>query len=82
MQFGRLRHPMLVTTGIFEYAHWLEEIAPGFIFTVILTEAEKDCRDQLSGLSYRNLGHRWLAQTVGCPQPLLARHMRFFTSRR
>jgi hypothetical protein len=37
---------MLTTAGILEYARWLEEIAPGFIATVILAEAGKDYRDR------------------------------------
>ena len=62
---------MLTTAGILEYARWLEEIAPGFIATVILAEAGKDYRDrdlldQVACL-IEIFGVSGAAQIVGCP---------------
>jgi hypothetical protein len=62
---------MLTTAGILEYARWLEEIAPGFIATVILAEAGKDYRDrdlldQVACL-IEIFGVAGAAQIVGCP---------------
>jgi hypothetical protein len=62
---------MLTTAGIFDYAHWLEEIAPGFLATVILTETGKDYRDrdlldQVACL-IEIFGVSGAAQIVGCP---------------
>jgi hypothetical protein len=37
---------MPTTSGILEYARWLEEIAPGFIAMVILNEGGEDYRDR------------------------------------
>ena len=37
---------MATIDGILEYARWLEEIAPGFIAMVILSERGEDYRDR------------------------------------
>jgi hypothetical protein len=62
---------MATTLGILEYARWLEEIAPGFIATVILAELGEDYRnrdliDQVACL-IEIFGVGGAAQIVGCP---------------
>jgi hypothetical protein len=62
---------MATTLGILEYARWLEEIAPGFIATVILAELGEDYRnrdliDQVACL-IEIFGVVGAAQIVGCP---------------
>ena len=68
---------MATIDGILEYARWLEEIAPGFIAMVILSERGEDYRhrdlvDQVACL-IDIFGVVGAAQIVGCP---LARHGR------
>ena len=62
---------MPTTAGIFEYACWLEQIAPGFIALIILAEAGKDYRDRdLSDQVARLIeifGVAGAARIVGCP---------------
>lgn len=65
---------MAATPDILEYARWLEEIAPGFIATVILAEGGEDYRnrdliDQV-GVSNRDLWCRW--RGADCRMPLTA----------
>jgi hypothetical protein len=62
---------MATTLGILEYARWLEEIAPGFIATVILAELGEDYQnrdliDQVACL-IEIFGVVGAAQIVGCP---------------
>jgi hypothetical protein len=62
---------MATTDGILEYARWIEEIAPGFIASVIMAERGEDCREQ--DLLYQVaclieiFGVVGAAQIVGCP---------------
>jgi hypothetical protein len=37
---------MATTDGILEYARWIEEIAPGFVAMIILSERGEDYRDR------------------------------------
>jgi len=62
---------MATINGILEYARWLEEIAPGFIAMVILSERGEDYRDrdlldQVACL-IEIFGVAGAAQIVGCP---------------
>ena len=62
---------MATIDGILEYARWLEEIAPGFIAMVILSERGEDYRDrdlvdQVACL-IDIFGVVGAAQIVGCP---------------
>ena len=62
---------MATIDGILEYARWLEEIAPGFIAMVILSERGEDYRDrdlvdQVVCL-IEIFGVVGAAQIVGCP---------------
>ena len=62
---------MAATPDILEYARWLEEIAPGFIATVILAEGGEDYRnrdliDQVA-CHIEIFGVVGSAQIVGCP---------------
>ena len=62
---------MATIDGILEYARWLEEIAPGFIAMVILSERGEDYRDrdlldQVACL-IEIFGVVGAAQIVGCP---------------
>jgi hypothetical protein len=62
---------MPTTSGILEYARWLEEIAPGFIAMIILHEGGQDYRDrdlldQVACL-IEIFGVVGAAQIVGCP---------------
>jgi hypothetical protein len=62
---------MATIDGILEYARWLEEIAPGFIAMVILSERGEDYRDrdlvdQVACL-IEIFGVVGTAQIVGCP---------------
>ena len=62
---------MATTDGILEYARWLEEIAPGFIAMIVLTERGEDYRDrdlldQVACL-IEIFGIGGAAQIVGCP---------------
>jgi len=62
---------MATTDGILEYARWLEEIAPGFIAMIVLTERGEDYRDrdlldQVACL-IEIFGVAGAAQIVGCP---------------
>jgi hypothetical protein len=62
---------MATTDGVLEYAHWIEEIAPGFIAMIILAERGKDYRgrdllDQVACL-IEIFGVAGAAQIVGCP---------------
>ena len=62
---------MATSDGIFEYARWIEEIAPGFIAMIILAERGKDYRgrdllDQVACL-IEIFGVAGAAQIVGCP---------------
>jgi len=62
---------MATIDGILEYARWLEEIAPGFIAMVILSERGEDYRDrdlldQVACL-IEIFGVAGAAQIVGCP---------------
>ena len=62
---------MPTTDGILEYACWIEEIAPGFIAMIILTEKGEDYRDrdlldQVACL-IEIFGVAGAAQIVGCP---------------
>ena len=62
---------MATIDGILEYARWLEEIAPGFIAMVILSERGEDYRDrdlvdQVACL-IDIFGVVGTAQIVGCP---------------
>ena len=61
---------MATIDGILEYARWLEEIAPGFIAMVILSERGEDYRDrdlvdQVACL-IEIFGVAGAAQIVGC----------------
>ena len=62
---------MLTTSGVLEYARWLEEIDPGFVATVILVETGKDYRerDLFDQVAYliEIFGIAGAAQIVGCP---------------
>jgi hypothetical protein len=62
---------MLTTSGVLEYARWLEEIDPGFVATVILVETGKDYhqRDLFDQVAYliEVFGIAGAAQIVGCP---------------
>jgi hypothetical protein len=62
--------PMTTTQCILRYAHWLEEISPGFLATVILTEtgedyAHRDLLDQVARL-IELFGVAGVADIVGC----------------
>jgi hypothetical protein len=62
---------MATTAGILLYARWLDNIAPGFIATVILCEIGEDYRDrdlldQVARL-IEIFGVAGAAQVVGCP---------------
>jgi hypothetical protein len=62
---------MATTGSILLYARWLENIAPGFIATVILCETGEDYRDrdlldQVARL-IELFGVAGAAQIVGCP---------------
>jgi hypothetical protein len=62
---------MATTSRILQYAHWLQEIAPGFIATVIWVETGEDYRgrdllDQVARL-IELFGVDGAAQIVGCP---------------
>jgi hypothetical protein len=62
---------MATTGSILLYARWLENIAPGFISTVILCETGEDYRDrdlldQVARL-IEMFGVAGAAQIVGCP---------------
>jgi hypothetical protein len=62
---------MATIDGILEYARWLEEIAPGFIAMVILSERGEDYRDrdlvdQVACL-IEIFGVVGAGQIVGCP---------------
>jgi hypothetical protein len=62
---------MATTESILLYAHWLENIAPAFIATVILCETREDYRDrdlldQVACL-IELFGVAGAAQIVGCP---------------
>jgi hypothetical protein len=62
---------MATTDGVLEYARWIEEIAPGFIATIILAERGEDYRgrdllDQVACL-IEIFGVAGAAQIVGCP---------------
>jgi hypothetical protein len=62
---------MATTSSILEYAGWIEEIAPGFIAMVILTERgenyrDRDLFDQVARL-IEIFGIAGAAQIVGCP---------------
>ena len=66
-----VRPPIATTDGIFEYARWIEEIAPGFIALIILAERGEDYRDrdlldQVACL-IEIFGVAGAAQIVGCP---------------
>ena len=57
--------------AILQYARWIEEISPGFIAMVIMTERGEDCRDrdlleQVACL-IEIFGVAGAAQIVGCP---------------
>jgi hypothetical protein len=62
---------MATTARILAYAHWLEEIAPGFIAMVILAETGEDFRDRglldQVALLIEIFGVVGAAQIVGCP---------------
>ena len=65
------RGPMLTLTGILRHARWLEELAPGFLASVILTETGEDYRnrDLVDGVT-RLIEIFCLdgaAKIVGCP---------------
>ena len=62
---------MATTKSILLYARWLENIAPGFIATVIMCETDEDYRDrdlldQVARL-IELFGVAGAAQIVGCP---------------
>ena len=62
---------MATTVRILLYARWLDNIAPGFIATVILCETGEDYRnrdllDQVARL-IEIFGVAGAAQIVGCP---------------
>jgi hypothetical protein len=62
---------MATTARILVYAHWLEEIAPGFIAMVILAETggdprDRDLLDQVAVL-IEIFGVDGAAKIVGCP---------------
>jgi hypothetical protein len=61
---------MATTACILAYAHWLEEIAPGFIAMVILAETgdsrDRDLLEQVA-LLIEIFGVVGAAQVVGCP---------------
>ena len=62
---------MATTDGILKRARWLEEIAPGFIAMIILSERGEDYRgrdllDQVTCL-IEIFGVAGAAQIVGCP---------------
>jgi hypothetical protein len=61
---------MATTACILAYAHWLEEIAPGFIAMVILAETgdsrDRDLLEQVA-LLIEIFGVVGAAQIVGCP---------------
>ena len=62
---------MTTTSSILEYAHWIEEIAPGFIAMVILAERgenyrDRDLFDQVARL-IEIFGIAGAARIVGCP---------------
>ena len=62
---------MATTDAILEYARWIEEIAPGFIASIILAERGEDYRardllDQVARL-IEIFGIAGAAQVVGCP---------------
>jgi hypothetical protein len=70
-QFRRVRHPMTTTSRILDYAHWVEEIDPGFIAMVILAERgenyrNRDLFEQVARL-IEIFGVAGAAQIVGCP---------------
>jgi hypothetical protein len=61
---------MATTARIMQYARWLEEMAPGFIAMVILTETgddyrDRDMLDQVARL-IEIFGVAGAAQIVGC----------------
>jgi len=62
---------MVTTESILLYARWLENIAPGFIATVIMCETsegyrDRDLLDQVARL-IELFGVAGAAQIVGCP---------------
>jgi hypothetical protein len=62
---------MATTACILRYARWLDNIAPGFLATVILCETGEDYRDrdlldQVARL-IEIFGVAGAAQIVGCP---------------
>ena len=62
---------MATTASILLYARWLDDIAPGFIATVILAETgedyrDRDLHDQVARL-IEIFGVVGAAQIVGCP---------------
>jgi hypothetical protein len=61
---------MITTKRIMEFARWLEEIAPGFLATVISTETgedyrERDVLDQVAR-TIEIFGVAGAAEIVGC----------------
>jgi hypothetical protein len=62
---------MATIDGILAYARWIEEIYPGFIAMVIMTERREDYRDRdlLDQVAYliEIFGVAGAAQIVGCP---------------
>jgi len=62
---------MATTESILEYARWIEEIAPGFIAVIILSERGEDYRDRdlLDQVAFliEIFGVAGAAQIVGCP---------------
>jgi hypothetical protein len=62
---------MATTACILAYAHWLEEIAPGFIAMVILAKTGEDSRDRdlldQVTLLIEIFGVVGAAQIVECP---------------
>jgi hypothetical protein len=62
---------MATIEGILEYARWIEEIAPGFIAVIILSERGEDYRDRdlLDQVAFliEIFGVAGAAQIVGCP---------------
>jgi len=62
---------MATTARILQFARWLEELSPGFIAMVIMTETGEDYRDrdlldQVARL-IEIFGVAGAAQIVGCP---------------
>jgi hypothetical protein len=62
---------MATTESILEYARWIEEIAPGFIAMIILSERGEDYRDRdlldQVALLIEIFGVVGAAQILGCP---------------